>query len=217
MNKKVLLLMLAVIFILSIVLTIDTNVFHKKYKGIRIRDREHGYEKNDQKGRMKSKQNDENKIKEEIKNLAENFAEVYYSYTWGNFSNIESLYPFMTDGMLKMEKEKVKRMLNENKAKKRVYLTVEAKGERSDFIEYEKGVKASLRIKLKLKKINGAWVTGMDISRPEISTTIFVNGDGKIYNGNIEELVVKVFFKDVDIYLNKQGTEWKVDRLEVVN
>ena len=74
---------------------------------------------------------------EKLKIFAENFVITYYSYTWGNFSNVESQYCHMTDEMKSREEIKVEKMKREIKGQPQRYFTVQARITNFNFAEYQ--------------------------------------------------------------------------------
>jgi hypothetical protein len=148
------------------------------------------------------------KEKIKVKRLAENFAASYYSYTWGDFSNIEGLYDHMTDELKKIKAEKVKKMKKEIENRPQKYFTVWSEVIDSRFNEYN-SKRASLNINLKTKEINGASVAR--------ETIVFVDANGNIYKGNIDDLVQKTFNRLIKIDLIKVSNEWKVSDIKSIN
>lgn len=147
---------------------------------------------------------EEDKEKNKIKATAENFAAIYYSYTWGNFSNIESQYYYMTDEMKNREIDRVEKMKGEMENQARRYFTVRAKLMDSNFIYYEKK-KAAVNVNLSIDNINGAMA--------QRDTMVWVDEKGEYYSGDIKDLVVKTVNKNIEVNLIKIGGEWKVDKI----
>lgn len=139
---------------------------------------------------------------EKLKIFAENFAATYYSYTWGNFSNVESQYYYMTEEMKNREKSKVEKMKKEIEDQPQKYFTARAKLLNSEFASYEEA-KASVSINLNVDNFAGAIV--------QRDTMVWVDGNGDYYEGDIEDLIVDTVDKSVQINLIKISGEWKVD------
>lgn len=143
---------------------------------------------------------------EKVKIMAENFARSYYSYTWGEFGLVEGLYCDMTEEMKEGEAARVERMKEEIKNQPRKYFTAQARIVSSDFIEYQNN-KASLNIDLEIEEFNG-----LVINLEEVETLVDV--DGNVYEGDLEDLVGKMFNKKVKITLIKIEDKWKVNKIE---
>ena len=140
---------------------------------------------------------------EKAKIFAENFTATYYSYTWGNFSNVESQYYYMTEEMKNREKEKVEKMKKEIESQPRRYFTARARLLNSEFASYEK-TKASLNINLSIDNFAGAIV--------QRDTMVWVDENGDYYEGDIDDLIINSVEKNVEVNLVKIGEEWKVDK-----
>lgn len=149
--------------------------------------------------------------KEKVKIFAENFTATYYSYTWGNFSNVESQYYYMTEEMKNREENKVRRIKREVEEQPRKYFTVRAEVDKSEFIEFVENIKVSMNISLKIKEINGAFVIDTEVPEIKPHTTALVDGNKNVYEGDIEDLIIDTVDKSVQINLIKIGGEWKVD------
>ena len=139
---------------------------------------------------------------EKVKIFAENFVTTYYSYTWGNFSNVESQYYYMTDEMKSREKEKVEKMKKEIESQPRKYFTARAKLLNSEFTSYEETI-AGINISLKINNFAGAIV--------QRDTMVWVDENGDYYEGNTDDLIIDSIEKNIQINLIKIGEEWKVD------
>lgn len=162
---------------------------------------------------------EEEKLTDEdnIKRIAETFASIYYSYTWGNFSNIELLYNYMTEEMKNNEKERIKDMKNERKDQLNKYYMEEAKIINSKIINYSDNSTAKLNIDLEIKKINGAFVTDADVPEIKPHTSAFIDSNGNFYDGNIEDLVVEIVEIKIQIDLIKIKNDWKVEDIMKIN
>ena len=160
--------------------------------------------------------NEEIGERKELKTVAEKFAVSYYSYTWGDFSNIESQYYLMTSEMVEREKNRVEKMKKEIEGKPKKYFTVQARVVDYDFFEYEEGKKASLIVNLLIKEIDGAYVQDIEVPETKLRTSGIVDGRGRLYSGSIEDLVSRtrnesvkvVFVKDMD------DNKWRVSDLK---
>ena len=146
----------------------------------------------------------EDKEKNKIKAMAGNFASIYYSYSWGNFSNIKSQYGYMTDEMKNREKNKVEQMKKEIENQPQKYFTARAKLTDSTFISYSE-TKASLKINLSIDNFAGAIV--------QRDTMVWVDERGDYYEGDAKNLIVNTVDKNVEIILIKIDDEWKVDEI----
>lgn len=142
---------------------------------------------------------------EKLKIFAENFVITYYSYTWGNFSNVESQYCHMTDEMKSREEIKVEKMKREIKGQPQRYFTVQARITNFNFAEYQED-KASLDIDIKIKEFNGAIIASEEME-------ILVDINGNVSEGNAEDLIGKVFNKEIKMTLIKIEDKWKVDKI----
>ncbi|MCK5476001.1 MAG: hypothetical protein KAI71_05480 [Candidatus Pacebacteria bacterium] len=142
---------------------------------------------------------------EKVKTFAENFTKTHYSYAWGSFSNIESQYYYMTDGMKDREENKVEKMKKGIENQPQKYFTVIAKLTSSDLILYNE-TKASFKIDLNISSFAVAMI--------ERDTMIWVDENGDHYEGNINDLIVDTVDKNIKIDLVKIDDQWKVDRIE---
>ena len=149
---------------------------------------------------------------EKIKIMAENFAGSYYSYTWGEFGMIEGLYYYMTDGMRGGEEKRVAGLKEELKNQPRRYFMVRAKVINSSFIEYQEN-KASLDVDLEIKEIDGAFVVDTDVPKIKPNTSALVDRNGNVYNGDMDDLVIRATSKNVKISIIKVSDKWKVNRI----
>ena len=139
---------------------------------------------------------------EKLKIFAENFTATYYSYTWGNFSNVESQYYYMTEKMKSREKSKVEKMKKETEGQPQRYFTARAKLLNSEVISFA-NITAGLNIKLNVNNLSGAIV--------QRDTSVWVDENGDYYEGDIDNLIIDTVEKKVEINLIKAGDEWKVD------
>lgn len=139
---------------------------------------------------------------EKARIFAGNFATVYYSYTWGNFSNIESQYYCMTEEMKDREKSKVAKMKKETEGQPQRYFTVRVKLVNSEIILLEEK-NAKINIDLSIDNFAGAIV--------QRDTMVWVDENGDYYEGNIEDIIIETAEKSVEVALTKINGEWKVD------
>lgn len=144
---------------------------------------------------------------ERVKTIAETFAGIYYSYRWGNFSNIESQYYYMTDEMKNREENRVIEMKKEVENQPQKYFTARAKLTDSDFIYLEKE-RAAMNINLNIDNFAGAIV--------QRDTMVWVDEKGNRYTGDIKDLIIKTSEKRIKIELIKSNREWKVNGIETV-
>ncbi len=142
---------------------------------------------------------------EKVKAIAENFAIIYYSYAWGNFSNIESQYYYMADEMKNREENRVAEMKKEMENQPQKYFTARAKLIDSNFIYCEKE-RAALNINLSVDNFSGAIV--------QRDTMVWVDEKGDRYAGDIKDLIMNTADKNIEIDLIKIGNEWKVDEIK---
>ena len=142
--------------------------------------------------------------KNRVKIFAENFTTIYYSYTWENFSNIESQYYYMTDKMKNGEKDKVEEMKKGIENQPQKYFTVRAKLIDSTFTSYGE-TKASLKINLSVDNFAGSIV--------QRDTMVWVDERGDYYGEDTKDLIVNIVNKNIEIILIKVGGEWKVDEI----
>lgn len=148
--------------------------------------------------------------KEKVKIFAENFVTTYYSYIWGNFSNMESQYYYMTEEMKKREENKVEKTKREIEGQPQRYFTTQARITNYSFVEYQEN-KTSLDIEIEIREFNGAYVIDSDVPEIKPHTTALVDGNKKVYLGNIEDLIIKTTDKSVQINLIKTDDKWKVN------
>ncbi len=150
---------------------------------------------------------------ERIKEFADNFSTAYYSYTWGSFAIIESLYGDMSPEMRAREEAKINQVKEKMKNQPRKYFTVNAEVVDSKLGEYQENKKAALDVKLKIKEIDGALVSDSEVPEIKPYTSAWVDGNKKVYLGNIENFVKKSEFINIKLELVKSENEWKVAEL----
>ena len=139
---------------------------------------------------------------EKVKIFAENFTATYYSYTWGNFSNVELQYYYMTEEMKNREKVKVEKMKREIEGQPQRYFTARAEVLNSEFVLFT-NTEADLNIKLNVNNLSGAIV--------QRDTMVWVDKNGDYYEGNPDKLIVNSVEKNIEIKMIKVGGEWKMD------
>lgn len=142
---------------------------------------------------------------EKVKNMAESFAMTYYSYAWGNFSNIESQYYHMADEMKNREEVRVAEMKKEIENQPRKYFTARAKLINSNLVYREKE-RAAININLSIDNFAGAIV--------QRDTMVWVDERGDRYAGDIKNLIMNTAYKNIEINLIKIGGEWKVSEIK---
>lgn len=139
---------------------------------------------------------------EKMKIFAENFVATYYSYSWGNFSNVESQYYYMTDEMKNREEIKVEKMKREIEGQPQRYFTARAELLDSEVISFT-NTEIKLNIKLNINNFAGAIV--------QRDTMVWVDENGDYYEGDTDDLIIDTVEKNIKINLIKIGEVWKVD------
>jgi len=146
--------------------------------------------------------------KNEARLAAENFAVAYYSYTWGDFSNIESQYSAMTEEMKNAEQKRVEEMKEKTETQPLKRITEMASLAENKFVLYEEE-KAISEIKLNIVKIpliydkeNDEWSDGENIYAKE-----HIEKHLKGITENFPQ-------KTVRINLVKQKGLWKISGIE---
>ncbi len=190
-----------IIIIVILALLLIGLVFFRKEKGNNVPERaNNGGIPKIEENNKKTEPTEE----EKVKTMAETFASIYYSYSRGNFSNVESIYPQMTEEMQKREKDKVKQMKEEIKNQPQKYFTARAKLIDSSFAFY-KETSASVKINLNIDNIAGAMA--------QRDTMVWVDENGNYYSGDIKDLIISTVNKNIEINLVKIGDEWRVDEI----
>lgn len=176
-------------------------VFFGKEKENNIPERENnGNVPNIEENNKKTESAEEDKLK----TMAENFAVIYYSYSWGNFSNIESLYPQMTDEMQDKEKNGVEKLKKDLENQPKQYITWRAIALGSEFVFKDKD-KATIAVYLKISKFAGAIV--------QKDTMVWVDSQGSEYKGNENDLIFNESNKKFTIKFVRIDNEWKISDL----
>jgi len=150
---------------------------------------------------------------DKIKTIAETFVSIYYSYTWGKFSNIESQYDYMTDEMKNREENKVKKMREEIENQPPKYFSTKAEIISSELTKYQENIKAIVKIQSKIKEINGAFVTNIEVPEISPSTSAMIDSNKNIFTGDIENLILNTIDKSVEITLLKVKENWRVSEI----
>lgn len=143
--------------------------------------------------------------KEKLKQIGEVFAIIYNSFSWGAFSNIESLYPQMTEEMQNSEKDKAEELKKALENQPRQYATWRASLLGSEFASKDKD-KATLAVYLKISKFAGAIV--------QKDTMVWVDREGNEYKGDENNLIASEENREVTIDFVKIGDEWKINNLK---
>lgn len=145
--------------------------------------------------------------KEKLKIFAENFVVIHYSYTWGNFSNIEMQYDYMSEKMKNEEKDKVEQLKQKTENQPREYFSARAKLIDSAFLSYDEN-KAEMTVDLNITNFAGAII--------ERKTMIWVNEKGDYYTGDVNDLIINLENKKIKINFIKVNDKWKVDEIKDV-
>jgi len=141
---------------------------------------------------------------EKAKIMAGNFAVNYYSYVWGDFSNVEFQYCYMTDELKSKEKNKVEKMKEETEGQPQRYFTARAELLDSEIVLFT-DTEIKLDIKLNIDNLSCAIV--------QRDTLVWVDENGDYYKGNPDDLITNSVEKNIEIKMIKIGNEWKVDEI----
>ncbi|MFA6097085.1 MAG: hypothetical protein WC788_05650 [Candidatus Paceibacterota bacterium] len=144
--------------------------------------------------------------KENLQKQAEQFSWIYYSFSWGKFSNIESLYGEMTDPLREKERSKVESLKNGIKNQPVQYQTQRSAALSSEIVSYDKE-KATVDVKLETSYYAGALV--------QRDTMVWVDTSGKEFKGNEFDLIYFKEQKTIELVLSKIDGKWKIDRVSV--
>lgn len=159
--------------------------------------------------------NEENldKEQEEGERFFESFILTYNSYRLGSTLNIENLYGYMDEEMIKKEKAKVSRLKEEYPAYKE-FITVESNLKNSKVESYEK---ERLKIQISIEKtiIEGAFVP--DPLGDENDEFILINKSGAIYEGNAKDLIKDSLEETFIITGSKQSGDWKISEIQKIS
>ncbi len=146
--------------------------------------------------------------KEKVETLAKNFSNIYYSYTLNDPSNIESLYPFMTEKMKTEEKDKVEKIKSQSASSPKKYLSAIAFPSEVRIISYN-DPKINLSLSLRIENIAGA-ITKKD-------PIVWVDINGTIYRENPKSLITNKEIKYVQMALIRKDDQWLVDSMEIIS
>ncbi len=141
---------------------------------------------------------------DKLKRLAENFVSIYYSYSWGNFSNIESQYSYMSYEMEKKERIKVEQFKKETENQLLTYFGVSSIPQETS-IYYIDQSRAEVKIEFEQYEIEGVsiYVDGV------------LTGVDKLGNASsFYPVYRKIYNKNVLIELLRENDEWKVNKLD---
>ena len=190
--KKIIVVIVAIVVVL-LFFSAGTLFFIKNNNTLKLSDNQQ-IEKPDKKRELTEE--------EKARMTAENFVVTYYSYTWGNFSNVELQYYYMTEEMKNREKVKVEKMKREIEGQPQRYFTARAELLNSEFVLFT-NTEADLNIKLNVNNLSGAIV--------QRDTMVWVDENGDYYEGNPDKLIVNSVEKNIEIKMIKVGGEWKMD------
>lgn len=144
--------------------------------------------------------------KESLQRQAEQFSWIYYSFSWGKFSNIESLYGEMTDPLREKERSKVESLKNGIKNQPVQYQTQRSAVLSSEIVSYDKE-KTTVNVKLETSYYAGALV--------QRDTMVWVDSSGKEFKGNEFDLIYFKEQKTIELVLLKIDGKWKIDQASV--
>ena len=208
-NLKKIIIIAAVIF--SILLSFLTGIvffLKKENKDIPSQNNEQEEQRSKNSEKTELTKKEELTEKEKTKIFAENFAMIYYSYTWGNFSNIESQYHSMAEEMKNKEKNRVERMKKEIEDQPRKYFSAKARLTDSTFLLYN-GNRAEMIINLNIDNFAGAII--------QRETIIWVDEKGDPYIGDVNNLITSSKNKKIKIDFIKINDEWKISGIENID
>jgi len=143
--------------------------------------------------------------KNALKYRAEMFTSIYYSFPWGNFSNIESLYEEMSESLAKTEKSKVESMKNRLMGQPIQYQTQRSTAVSSEILSYDKK-KADVNVTFDTSFLGGALV--------QRDTMVWVDRNGNQIQGDENSLIFYKEQKTIMLSLIKEGDIWKVDKID---
>lgn len=146
--------------------------------------------------------------KEKVETLAKNFSNIYYSYTLNDPSNIESLYPFMTEKMKTEEKDEVEKIKSQSAPSPKKYLSAIASPSEVRIISFI-DPKIHLSLSLRIENIAGAMTKKDPI--------VWVDENGTIYRENPKSLVTSKEIKYIQMILIRKGDQWQVDSMEIIS
>jgi uncharacterized protein (UPF0333 family) len=142
-------------------------------------------------------------------NILSNFVVAYYSYNTGDFSNIESLYPLMTEKMARAEKTKIEEIKIElaNQPKTYQKVTADFRGLSTEEFGSDKIITNVIIFK---QIFNGAYI--QDPSNK--GQFILVDQYGQLYSDDMSTLLLSKDLKAFRVTGNKENGEWKIDHIE---
>jgi hypothetical protein len=208
-NFKKIIIIIAVIFIILLFFGAGIGFFLK----------ERDEDISDQNNKQEEQQRPENSKKtelikkeeltkeERLRIFSENFAVIYYSYTWGNFSNIETQYDYMSEKMKNEEKNRVEQMKQKIESQPRKYSSARAKLINSEVLLYGEN-EAEIIVNLNITNFAGAII--------QKKTMTWVDEKGDPYIGDINNLIISSKNKKIKINFIKVNDKWKVDEIEDV-
>ena len=144
--------------------------------------------------------------KDSLKKQAELFSSVYYSFSWGKFANIESLYGEMTDPLREKERSKVESLKNGMIGKPVQYQTQRSNALGSEIISYDKD-RSVIDVKLETSYYAGTLV--------QKDTMVWVDSKGNEFHGNEFDLIYYKEQKTIELALSKINDRWKIDQISV--
>jgi len=140
-----------------------------------------------------------------IKTIAETFTSIYYTYSWGNFFNIESLYDYMTDEMASREKDKVEKMKEEIENQPLIYFGVSSFPQNINIIYLDQN-RAKIEIEIEQYKVEGAsiYIEGILTRVDKFGNKLLVYPNNK-----------RIANKKIIMELKKGNNKWKVDKIDI--
>lgn len=142
-------------------------------------------------------------------NMLSNFTVTYNSYSAGDFSNIESLYPLMTEQMAQTEKTKIERFRAKIAEQPKQYQTVTAEFRGLSTQEFE-DEKIIANIIIFKQTFSGAYIQNSD----KKEHFILVDQNGQPYSGDMNMLLLSKDLKIFQITGVKENGIWKVASME---
>jgi len=138
-----------------------------------------------------------------VKTIAETFASIFYSYTWGNFSNVESLKDKMTQKLWNEKSEWINAEKEKSKGQPMVYIGISNISQKTDII-YIKQNEAKIEIECEQYEVEGNSIYINDILTG-------IDKFGK--ESSIYPIYKKIENKKVILKLLKENDEWKVNEI----
>jgi hypothetical protein len=145
------------------------------------------------------------------------FVVAYNSYVYGDFSNIENLYPSMTDKMSQSEETKIKSL--KSSVTQGQNITVESKLKDSQIESYDPNSgKMTLIATIEKSTYGGAYIHNQDYdSSGSGDENILIDRNGKEYGGPIDELLEKTETQVFRITAINESEEWKISDMQRIN